>query len=326
MDVVCRMTSALVLRSAAGGVPLVDLHHMLVHMVTVGMMEVSPMEIIDMAVVNNGDVAAVGTVNVRVGTVLIAVHVTPNWVSSYRQWRQLHDHTTIAGPQQSAILAVDYDCCTSLQVSVPLRSLPYRPLVRQAPTAMKPQTRAAMSPQTHHPAFPHGGSRAFEDAVRPHVSVLHLTASWTLRSDDLAWDAVQETLIRAWGYGTLPEDPRGVLLRLVQRSCLHILRCARRRHDHEQSACVAVPEICCSLDPAEDISRREELDVVLHAMGKLTDEHRESLSLVASRGLSYRDAALELGVPIGTIRSRIARARGELRNLLAHSLDRPSSC
>ncbi|MCH2220034.1 MAG: TonB family protein, partial [Dechloromonas sp.] len=54
--------------------------------------------------------------------------------------------------------------------------------------------------------------------------VLDQAALRILRSDDLAWDAVQETLIRAWRYPELPETPRSVLLSLVRRSCLHILR------------------------------------------------------------------------------------------------------
>ena len=165
------------------------------------------------------------------------------------------------------------------------------------------------------------GSEAFEAAVRSHVPALHASATRILRSDDLAWDAVQETLLRAWGYGALPEEPRALLLGLVRRSCLHILRCARRRCDHEHSAASAPSERCCSMDPVDALSHLEGVNVIEVAMAKLTSEHRESLRLVVSCGFSYRDAAAQLGVPIGTIRSRIARARAELRVLLGQSLD-----
>lgn len=162
-------------------------------------------------------------------------------------------------------------------------------------------------------------SRAFEACVGPHVEALHRVALRILRADDLAWDAVQETLLRAWSYPDLPERPRALLVSLVRRSCLHILRCARRRSDHESLAADGPHTTCCSMDPggpAATAAERDELRRAESAAARLTAEHREVLDLVAWRGLSYREAADTLSVPVGTVRSRTSRARAALQRLL----------
>jgi len=55
-----------------------------------------------------------------------------------------------------------------------------------------------------------------------------------------------------------------------------------------------------------------ELDDVERVFKSLSDEHREVLHLVAIEGLSYEEAASVLGVPVGTVRSRLSRARATL--------------
>lgn len=175
--------------------------------------------------------------------------------------------------------------------------------------------------------------RAFEASVAPHVEVLHAAALRILRSDDLAWDAVQETLLRAWRYPELPDKPRSVLLSLVRRSCLHILRCARRRSDHEHLASEDSHGACCSMDPAgpahdpaQAAGDRDEVREARRAAARLTREHREVLELVAWRGLSYREAADTLRLPIGTIRSRTSRARAALQRILGGETPEASRC
>jgi RNA polymerase sigma-70 factor (ECF subfamily) len=62
---------------------------------------------------------------------------------------------------------------------------------------------------------------------------------------------------------------------------------------------------------------RQEANEVLQATGALTPEHQQVLLLVAVQELSYREVAEELGVPMGTVMSRLARAREQLRNILS---------
>lgn len=157
----------------------------------------------------------------------------------------------------------------------------------------------------------------FDRSVRPHVDALHARARRILGSDDLAWDAVQETLLRAWSWGSLPEEPRGVLIDLVHRSSLHLLRCGRRRGHHEATAAAERP-LCCSNDPLIAIADEEERVRIAAAIGELTEEFRSVLELVGLQGASYRQAADRLGIPVGTVRSRVSRAREHLRGKCAH--------
>jgi RNA polymerase sigma factor (sigma-70 family) len=70
-------------------------------------------------------------------------------------------------------------------------------------------------------------------------------------------------------------------------------------------------------DPsAGHVERHEDMQEVRRAMEGLSDTHREILVLCAGLGLSYDDAARTLGVKVGTVRSRLARARTRLRELL----------
>ena len=75
------------------------------------------------------------------------------------------------------------------------------------------------------------------------------------------------------------------------------------------------------LDDVADIAAgpdlKQETDEILRATARLALPHRQVLLLVAVEGLSYRQAAEELGVPIGTVMSRLARARDQLREILS---------
>ncbi len=178
-----------------------------------------------------------------------------------------------------------------------------------------------------------GRQMAFEETVSEHLSDLHRAAKRILYSDDLAWDAVQESLVRAWSYPELPEEPLPLLLSMVRRSCLHILRCSRRRSDHEFVAAAERTSRCCPMDPegaaADPAASAAERDEVRHmsAMAsRLTREHREVLELVAWRGLSYDEAASRLRLPIGTVRSRTSRARAALTRILTDGASEADAC
>ena len=66
-------------------------------------------------------------------------------------------------------------------------------------------------------------------------------------------------------------------------------------------------------DRSLNAETQQELRQVLHAAATLTPQHRQVLLLVGVEGLSYRDVADEIGVPVGTVMSRLARARDQLR-------------
>ncbi len=174
---------------------------------------------------------------------------------------------------------------------------------------------------------------AFEETVSEHLPDLHRAAQRLLFSEDLAWDAVQESLVRAWQYPELPEQPLPLLLSMVRRSCLHILRCSRRRSDHEFVAAAERTSRCCPMDPegaaadpAASAAERDELRHMSALASRLTREHREVLELVAWRGLSYDEAATRLSLPIGTVRSRTSRARAALNQILTDGPSETGAC
>lgn len=71
--------------------------------------------------------------------------------------------------------------------------------------------------------------------------------------------------------------------------------------------------------------RQHEAQEVLRATSFLSGPHRQILLLVGVEGLSYREAADELGVPVGTVMSRLARARDQLRSLLEQGVPSPAT-
>jgi RNA polymerase sigma factor (sigma-70 family) len=84
----------------------------------------------------------------------------------------------------------------------------------------------------------------------------------------------------------------------------------------EQRAISALAQLTAAADPAE-AGARAHRDEVLQALARLDPDQREVVLLHAWEGLSYEEIAAAIGVPIGTVRSRLARARQRLRQLLA---------
>jgi RNA polymerase sigma-70 factor (ECF subfamily) len=154
----------------------------------------------------------------------------------------------------------------------------------------------------------------FSRLVSPELPGMLRAARAILESEDLAWDAVQETLLRVWRLGELG---RGAVLRhLCRLSALHLARCRRRRSFHEERASLA--EHCCAQDPLADVASSELRRSLRAALARMTRRYREVFELYEFHGRDYREIAAVLDVPIGTVRSRLARARRELRGQLGH--------
>jgi RNA polymerase sigma-70 factor (ECF subfamily) len=179
---------------------------------------------------------------------------------------------------------------------------------RIAPSPGPPS--AALSPA------PFSTAEEFSDLVTPEILGMLRAARRMLPSDDLAWDAVQETLARVWRSGVLARPPRAALRRLVAYSALHLARCARRRLQHEGHV-LASP--CCVDDPFGDAVSAELRAVVRAALARLTAPHRRVFELFELEGRDYEDIARALAVPVGTVRSRLHRARRELRARMGES-------
>ena len=167
-----------------------------------------------------------------------------------------------------------------------------------------------------HPAA--GGSTP----LRLHPALEHLDIVPALRmarhlmhSDDLAHDAVQEALFALWSGDVCPPNPRAWLVHAVVHRCLHTLRCHRRRRHREEEACRQCSELLVA-DPLLLAQQAELRSVVQEALASLPPAQREILVLREIEDLDYQGIANELGVALGTVRSRLSRARLALREVL----------
>jgi RNA polymerase sigma-70 factor, ECF subfamily len=167
-----------------------------------------------------------------------------------------------------------------------------------------------------------GGDRdAFDELVRRHQSaIVNLARAMTGGRED-AEDLAQEVFIRAWkGLGRFRGESQfrtwlhGIALnvirthrgRLARLRAMFFTRPAGAEHDPVDSAAVD--------DRVDDaLALRQRID---RALAQLPATLREALVLRDVQGFEYREIAEALGVPIGTVESRIFRARQRLRPLL----------
>jgi RNA polymerase sigma-70 factor (ECF subfamily) len=159
---------------------------------------------------------------------------------------------------------------------------------------------------------------AFERHVIPEIEVLLRVARSLTRNHAEAEDLVQDTLIRAYrGIGGFDgRYPRAWLLTILRNT--HINRNRRRRPEllRDQDATFQRLESDASGDRA-DVLVEDTIDgEILAALDDLSDDFRRVVELVDIDGLSYPEAAEVLGIPVGTVMSRLHRARRRIRDRL----------
>jgi RNA polymerase sigma-70 factor (ECF subfamily) len=159
-----------------------------------------------------------------------------------------------------------------------------------------------------------GDRHAFADLVRASGARLDATARLILRDPDLAQDAVQETLIRAWR--SLPglRDPATFdhwLHSLVAHACIDLGRKRRRRVIEVELTPIHDAPM---LDGAAAIADRDQLDRVL---ARLDPEARAVVVLHFYLDVPLPRVANMLDIPIGTAKSRLHRSLGLMRSALA---------
>src|SRR5438132_7746075 len=160
--------------------------------------------------------------------------------------------------------------------------------------------------------------RRFEEVVLPHLDAAFNYARWLARNEADAEDVVQDAYVRALRFfsSLRGEDARAWLLTIVR----HTWYGRFSRHDDPNRTTVANemsndrPDD--ALDPEAQVMQHQTVDRVRAAIEKLPADFREVIVLRELEGLSYKEIAGVVGVPIGTVMSRLAPARDRLIALL----------
>ena len=155
----------------------------------------------------------------------------------------------------------------------------------------------------------------FEQAVAPHMDAAYNLARWLTRNDDDASDVAQESLLRALRFfdGFHGGAFRPWLLAIVRNTYLTWIRKNQPRaleplEDDAESA---------GANPEELLLERVDSDRLRRALDELPREYREVIVLRELEELSYKEIAEIAGIPIGTVMSRLARARRRLQQAVA---------
>lgn len=175
---------------------------------------------------------------------------------------------------------------------------------------------AAATPRPGAEAAPVSRAEAerFRRLVLPYLDQAYAFARFLARDASLAEDVVQEAFLKAYrGFGDFRGgDPRAWLFAIVRTTFSSARRCTAPTTDLE-----AAPEIASDAEsPEAALVRQGEIDGLRAAIGALPEPFRETLVLRELEELSYRDIAEVTRVPIGTVMSRLARARGLLATAL----------
>lgn len=168
-------------------------------------------------------------------------------------------------------------------------------------------------------------TRAFEAAMLGCLEAVMRYARMLTRDESDADDLVQETYLRAfkaWATFDMSSDPRRWLFAICRHAFIRIrnreLRMVAIDDDSEMDALASVAiHNSARADGLDHVFDRVDLGpAVTRALGKLSDAHRVIVVMVDIDGLSYAEAAEELTLPVGTVRSRLFRARRQLQQEL----------
>jgi RNA polymerase sigma-70 factor, ECF subfamily len=155
----------------------------------------------------------------------------------------------------------------------------------------------------------------FEQVFLPHLDAAYNLARWLLRNEQDAEDAVQEAYMRAYkAFARFRGgDGKAWFMTILRNVCYTMIKKLRsvetpEPFDEEIHQAARESEI------QEAFRQKANVESLHGALEKLPDEFREIIVLHDLEGLAYKEIAVVVGIPIGTVMSRLARARARLRN------------
>lgn len=171
-------------------------------------------------------------------------------------------------------------------------------------------------------AEPTAATRSFDDEALPHLDTLYRVALRLTADPSQAEDLVQDTMLKAyrsWRQYRPGTNARGWLLTILRNTFINDYR--RRKHepiamDLEAAEPHAVYRSMQESDPEGTFFSQIVDDKVIEAIDALPTDFREVLVLSDIEGMSYGEIAETLGIPVGTVKSRLFRARRQLQAAL----------
>ena len=180
-----------------------------------------------------------------------------------------------------------------------------------------------------------GRNERFEIVVVPHMKEIRRLARSLTNSGADADDVLQEATVRLLRFihGYRGGDSRSWVLRVARNTAISWLRTNRRRnhvglgtHPGDSPLPQWAPET--EADEREDLfaieARRRDGEALRRAIGTLTREQREMIVLRDLNGFQYTEIAAVLSIPLGTVMSRLSRARAVLQDRLQRADDSPA--
>jgi RNA polymerase sigma-70 factor, ECF subfamily len=159
----------------------------------------------------------------------------------------------------------------------------------------------------------------FEETILPHLNAAYNLARWIVNNDQDAEDVVQESCLRAYKYFASYQggNSRAWLLTIVRNMSYNWLR-----QNQSGGAAVELNDELASDDlntsnPEVFDQVKADRQQVARALEKLPVGYRELIVLRELEEMSYKEIALIAGIPIGTVMSRLARARQRLKSCLS---------
>ncbi len=157
----------------------------------------------------------------------------------------------------------------------------------------------------------------FEQTVLPHLDAAYNLSRWLTRDEHDAEDVVQEACLRAFRFidGFHGGDGRAWLLTIVRHTCFTWLR--KNRAHEVATVDDELDQFESGAGPEERLLQNVDREALRKAIEELPVEFREVIVLRELEELSYKEIAGITGVPLGTVMSRLARARKRLQQCLA---------
>jgi RNA polymerase sigma factor (sigma-70 family) len=164
----------------------------------------------------------------------------------------------------------------------------------------------------------------FEEVVLPHLDAAYNLARWLMRNDHDAEDSVQDAIVRALRFfaGFRGVDGRAWLLTIVRNTCFTRLEGRRSRQTDASFDEEIHGGETFAPGPETELLNRATGDALVTALERLPEEFREVVVMRELEGLSYKEIADIVRVPVGTVMSRLARARKRLQQDLRPSADK----